>query len=101
MPRLETPKGYYTATQVKKILNISDAMIRSYAQKGKIRYALPPGRKHGFYLKEDVDKLSNELHAFLSTESEHTISTFEKAKKEDLIEVEKIAMSLFAPNSQD
>ncbi len=101
MPRLATPKGYYTATEVKRILNISDAMIRSYAQKGKIRYVQPPGRKHGFYLKEDVDNLSNELNAFLNIQNEHTISTFGQAKKEDLAEIEKIAMSLFAPNSDD
>ncbi|GCF11943.1 hypothetical protein [Dictyobacter arantiisoli] len=72
MPRYQPPKGYYTSTQVKAILNISGAMIANYVEKGKIRHVVPPGRKHGFSLKKDVDALTRELDAFFKLEEEYT-----------------------------
>lgn len=68
MAKILPPKGYITATDVKNRLNISDAMIRYYVQKGKIKYLVPPGRKHGFYFEKDVDILLTELNAFLHIE---------------------------------
>lgn len=84
MPRIQPPKGYYTATETKQLLNISDAMVRIYVQKGKITYLLPPGRKHGFYLKKDVDKLANELHAFLNLDEEAETTEFTAATAADI-----------------
>src|ERR1700687_166034 len=60
------PEGYYTAsTTRKKLGNISDGMLRSYIQRGLIRRNIPPGRKQGFYKREDVDKLARTLDDFL------------------------------------
>jgi hypothetical protein len=84
MPRYQPPKNYYTATQVKKILNISGAMIANYVEKGKIKHVVPPGRTHGFYLKADVDKLANELQAFFDLEEETEATTFTHATVEDV-----------------
>lgn len=84
MPRIQPPRGYYTATETKQLLNISDAMVRIYVQKGKITYLLPPGRKHGFYLKKDVDKLANELHAFLHLDEEAEVTEFTAATVADI-----------------
>ncbi|GER87588.1 hypothetical protein KDW_17500 [Dictyobacter vulcani] len=95
MPRIETPKGYYTATEVKKILNISDAMVRAHVQKGRIKYLLPPGRKQGFYLQKDVDKLSNELDAFLNLEEEVESTEFVSATEADIPGCVKLNRELF------
>ncbi|GCE12125.1 helix-turn-helix domain-containing protein [Tengunoibacter tsumagoiensis] len=84
MPRMQAPKGYYTATEVKEILNISDSMVRRYVQKGKITYSTPPERKQGFYLKKDVDNLYNELEAFLNLEEEIEPTSFTVASSEDI-----------------
>lgn len=100
MPRLQTPPGYYTATEVKKLLNVSDAVVRSYAQKGKIRYIIPPGRKQGFYSKKDVDNLVNELTAFLNIdEEEHEELTFSAATEEDMQQIVTIGRLIFDPTS--
>ena len=101
MPRLEAPKGYYTATEVKKILNISDAMVRVHVQKNRIKYMVPPGRKQGFYLKKDVDKLARDLHIFLELDDDG-ITQFSRATKEDHKEIIQISIDLFGggdPNS--
>lgn len=84
MPRYQPPKGYYTATQVKEILNISGGMIANYVEKGKIKHIVPPGRKHGFYLKSDVDKLANELRAFFDLEEETETIILTAATAEDI-----------------
>jgi ribosomal protein S18 acetylase RimI-like enzyme len=94
MPRMKTPKGYYTLTEAKEKLNVSNAMVRKYVEKGKIRYLLPPGREHGFYNKEDVDNLSNELNAFLAMQDK-TSTVFDTAKEEDVKMTVEITRILF------
>lgn len=84
MPRYQPPKGYYTSTEVKNILNISGAMIANYVEKGKIKHIVPPGRTHGFYLKKDVDNLANELDAFFNLEEENETVTFTAATPSDI-----------------
>jgi hypothetical protein len=100
MPRLQTPKGYYTSTEAQKILGISPAMLRVHVQKERISYLLPEGRKQGFYLKKDVDKLASELNIFLNLNEEEP-SKFVVASVEDLIEVGKIAKALFATGENE
>ncbi len=94
MPRIPTPNGYYTSTEALKVLGISAAMLRIHVQKGRVHYLLPPGRKHGFYLKKDVDNLAREMFAFLDIEVKEEIK-FSTASKEDLTEMEKISSLLF------
>ncbi|GCE11817.1 hypothetical protein KTT_16760 [Tengunoibacter tsumagoiensis] len=84
MPRIQAPKGYYTATEVKQILNISDSMIRRHVEKGLITYTTPPNRKQGFYLKKDVDKLRNDLETFLNLEDEIETTVFTTATQADI-----------------
>ena len=84
MPRYPAPKGYYTSTEVKKILNISGAMIANYVEKGKIKHIVPPGRKHGFYLKKDVDTLAEELNSFFNLEEEVEAVTITVATDDDI-----------------
>ena len=94
MPRYQPPKDYYTATEVKKILNISNAMIAVYVEKGKLRHIIPKGRVHGFYPKKDVDRLANELNAFFSL-NEAAPSQFMQANTKDITTVVAIVKALF------
>jgi len=101
MPRIQTPKGYYTSTEAQRVLNLSGAMLRIHVKKGRIQYLLPEGRKHGFYLKKDVDRIANEINAFLDIE-EREETRFLSASKDDLSEIVRISNSLFLDEtSQD
>lgn len=94
MPRIPAPRGYYTSTEALKVLGISAAMLRIHVQKGRVQYLLPPGRKHGFYLKSDVDNLVREMFAFLDIEVKEDFK-FLPASKDDLAEMEKVSDLLF------
>jgi hypothetical protein len=95
MPRRQPPKGYYRASEVEKILNVSSAMVRIYVQKGAIRYFVPEGMKQGYYLKSDVDELATKLHAFINMDDEDKETKLTVATKEDLTEIIRIGRVLF------
>lgn len=95
MPRVQPPEGYITATEAKHILNVSDSMVRVHAQKGRIGYVVPRGRKQGFYLKRDVEKLAHDLDIFLNIDAEVEASQFTRAGVEDLPEIMEISRQLF------
>jgi hypothetical protein len=99
MPRQQPPSGYYTPTQTKEILNISAAMISNYVEKGRIKHFVPLGRKHGFYLKKDVDKLAKELK-FPELENEIDQTTIEPATAQDIPGCILLNKELF-PDIQD
>src|SRR5581483_3958987 len=102
MPRMQPPKGYYTSTEASRILNISEAMVREHVKKGKIEYLVPEGRKQGFYRKKDVDKLANELNAFLHLdEGEFIPSTFTTASEKDVYAIVDITKTLFATEENE
>lgn len=101
MPRYQPPKDYYTSTEVKKILNISGAMIANYVEKGKIKHIVPPERKHGFYLKKDVDKLATELNTFFNLEEETEATNFTVATTEDLYACIALNRELFNTSSNE
>src|SRR5690242_12084674 len=101
MPRTQPPEGYITATEAKKILNVSDSMIRVHAQKGRIKYYAPPGRKQGFYLKKDVEKLAADLNVFLDVGMEEEASHFSRASIEDLPEIIEITRQLFGSGDRE
>ena len=101
MPRYQPPEGYITATEAKQILNVSDSMVRVHAQKGRIRYVVPPGRKQGFYLKRDVEKLARDLDLFLNIDAEVESSQFMRASVEDLPEIMEISKQLFGSGDRE
>lgn len=89
------PIGYYTATQTKKRLgNISDGMLRSYVDKGKIEKWTPPERVQGFYKREDVDKLARTLDEFFD-EPGQPGPQFQRATKEDMPELVNLLIEVF------
>lgn len=89
------PVGYYTATQAKKRLgNISDGMLRSYVEGGKIKKFTPKGRKQGFYNREDVDKLARVLDEFFD-EPDQPGPQFQQATREDMPELVNFLIEVF------
>ena len=94
--RGQPPVGYYTATQAKKRLgDISDGMLRSYVQQGKIERVVPRERKQGFYKREDVDRLARTLDDFLEQESGEPGTQFGLVTREDMPEVVRLLIELF------
>lgn len=103
MPRLQPPKGYTTAKYAKQTLHISDAALRQHTFRGEIGYLVPKGRKQGFYLKRDIDRIANELKAYYALkddeEKENITTELVPATKEDLKEISKIGNKLFGANT--
>lgn len=100
--RGKPPEGYYTASITRKKLgNISDGMLRSYIQKGLIERAVPPGRKQGFYKREDVEKLAREIESpwYGGTKGPHT--HFRQATPADIEAIADIDERIFnAPEEE-
>jgi hypothetical protein len=93
--RGEPPAGYYTASLTRRRLgNISDGMLRTYVQKGRIDRLVPPGRLQGFYKREDVERLARELDG-LGEPMEVTGTHFERATKEDMPECVDLLINVF------
>jgi hypothetical protein len=58
----------YTSKEARDILKASTSTFKSFVDNGRIRKVIPPGKKQGFYLREDVDKLAEELKPFRGVE---------------------------------
>lgn len=67
MPQTKPFKDYYTASEVKKKLGITDGMLYNYVRYGHLTRIRPPGRSQGVYKKEEVDKLALEMRVFLGS----------------------------------
>ena len=74
---------YYTGSEVQRKLGISEPALRNLVNQRKLRKIIPPGKKHGVYLKEEVDAYAEKWLAFL-TNAEPPQTTFEEAKTEDM-----------------
>jgi hypothetical protein len=83
MPQSRPPKGYLTAAETKKLLGITDGMFYNFIDNGALKRMIPPGRKQGFYLKSQVEKLARDLQIFVSIREEDK-SSFRKAEKTDM-----------------
>jgi ribosomal protein S18 acetylase RimI-like enzyme len=90
------PAGYLTASATRKKLgNISDGMLRSYIQKGLIERAVPPGRKQGFYKREDVEKLAREIEFSWQGDTKAARSHFRQATAADIEAIADIDERIF------
>src|SRR5579884_1610554 len=74
---------YYTASQAKAKLGVNDSTLYTYIERGVLQRIVPPGKKHGFYLRSEVDQLARDMDAFFVTRKK-TASVFSKATKEDI-----------------
>lgn len=78
---------YYTGREVQRLLDITEPSLRNLVSQKKLRKVIPPGRKTGLYLKEEVDTFAAKWDAFLMAK-EPPKTTFEIAKSENM-EVEE------------
>ncbi len=94
MPLKAAYKDYYTAAQVKKVLNITDGMLYNFIRNGDIEAIKLPGRKQSVYKREQVEKLARELKQFMPSRAAKT-TTFVRATREDLPVILAISEALF------
>lgn len=92
--RAKAPRGFYTASDVMRILDIGNSTLYHYIETGKIRKVVPPERKEGYYVKADVDKLLQAREAFILQYADDTAS-FELAQEEDIGGITNLGVELF------
>lgn len=64
MPKLEPPEGYYTLSEAMRILaprGFTEGMLYSSVRSGTLRRVVPQGRKQGYYLKDEIDRLAQSV----------------------------------------
>jgi hypothetical protein len=61
-------KNLYTSSEARQILNVSTSTFKILVDNGKIRKETPLGKKQGYYVAEDVDKLAAERAPFAKIE---------------------------------
>lgn len=59
--RKRAPEGFYTAQQAQKRLGLAKTSFYYYVNNGKIKPVVPPLRKEGYYSKEEIDQLADEM----------------------------------------
>jgi len=93
----KAPKGFYTATQVMRKLGIASSTLYHLADMGKITRVVPPNKKEGYYLQDEVDKMVRERELFILTYAKDT-STFNRATEEDIQGIYDVTASLWNRN---
>jgi hypothetical protein len=54
----------YTSSEARNKLNASTSTFKRLVDSGKIRKITPPNKKHGMYIREDVDRIAEEMKPF-------------------------------------
>ena len=57
-------EALYTSSEARDKLNISTSTFKRLIDTGKIRKVTAPNKKHGMYVKADVDKLAEEMRPY-------------------------------------
>jgi hypothetical protein len=89
---------YYSGREVQRILGITEPALRNLVNQKKLRKIIPPGRKTGVYLKEEIDTYAEKWLAFLAAE-EPPKTVFELGKLEDMEAVYKLAQRAISPTT--
>jgi len=55
----------YTSAEARNKLNASTSTFKRLVDTGKIRKVTPPNKKQGMYIKEDVEKIAEEMKPFV------------------------------------
>lgn len=93
----KAPTGFYTAKEVMQKLGIGNSTLYHKVETGKIKKVIPPGKKEGYYLKSEIDKMVRAQELFIlqyATDS----SLFEKASEEDIAGITDLCIELFGKN---
>lgn len=92
---LKESKEYYTASQVKNILGITDGMLYNYVDNGALERVIPPGKKQGVYRRNEVDRLKIELQTFIVQKRKKHTKIMRVTSREEMIECMEISQALF------
>jgi hypothetical protein len=85
MEQIEQIEEMYTSSEARSKLQASTSTFKRYVDSGRIRKITPPNKKQGMYVKDDVDKIAEEMRPFTS---------IMKHKGKNLNEKQKIATSV-------
>lgn len=98
MPKkARAPRGFYSASDVMRILGIGNSTLYHYVETGKIKKVVPPERKEGYYIKAEIDKMARARELFmLQYATDET--EFEKAGEDDIEGVARLYTELFGGN---
>lgn len=88
------PSGFYTAKEVMSKLGIANSTLYHYVDIGKIKKVVPPGKKEGYYLKSEIDKMVRAKELFILQYASDT-TTFSVAQEEDMQAITDLGIELF------
>ena len=99
MPKVaKAPSGFYTASEVMKKLGIGNSTLYHYVETGKIKRVVPPGRKDGYYVKAEIDKLVRAKELFI-LQYASSPAIFMKASEKDIAGIYDLCVSLYGATS--
>jgi len=90
-------KHYYTAGEARQLLEIDVGAFYYLIETGKIKRITPPGKKRGFYSKQQIERLVDQKLKQMHVEE--TGPTFMKATWDDLDEEYELATLLLNGNA--
>jgi len=93
----KAPSGFYTAKEVMQKLGIANSTLYHYIDTGKVKKVVPSGRKEGYYIKSEIDKMIKAKEMFVLQYATDT-STFEQATEEDIEGIADLGAELFSGN---
>jgi hypothetical protein len=85
---------YYTAAQAKAKLGVNDSTLYAYVERGELQRIVPRGKKHGLYLRSEVDQLARDIDAFFVSRRK-TSGVFARATKVDIPACAEISHAIF------
>ena len=91
-------KHYYTAGEARQLLDMDVGAFYYLIETGKIKRITPPGKKRGFYSKQQIERLTDQKLKQMHVE-EDTGPTFMKATLDDLDEEYELATLLLNGNA--
>ena len=81
----------YTSSEARSKLNMSTSTFKRLVDTGKIRKITPPNRKQGMYIKEDVDKIVEEMRPFARSTRRKGEQEREKKEQSTTVDWQKIS----------
>lgn len=87
----------YTSTEARKKLNVSTSTFKRLVDSGKIRKVVPPNKKNGMYIKEDVDRIIEATMPFTqnATKRKKLDTTVDWQKISDLPAILKLDLEVY------
>jgi hypothetical protein len=94
----------YTSSEARAKLGASTSTFKRYVDTGKIRKVTPPNKKQGMYIKEDVDKIVEEMRPFTRLagkkldEDRRIATSIDWQKISDLPAILKLDLTVYKEN---